>query len=250
MRTKNMKNNIVIQILLILLILAVGVALYFYLLKPEMEKRDSLRDKYNYQMTYLEDVIDEVDDAKKKSEGIGTLKEMEVKIPTNSELQSVMDNLDEVQAASSTAVTEIRLNNYESSPTDSVMGDLPKNSALTEAELMAPLNTGIPTSEISKKEKPNNLDLLTLELSVSAYEANDINQFIKKISELPRIYIVDSVKYTNPEVADGVVTAVIQVTTFSVKKQEEATKEKEEVESESKADPATEENSEADATEE
>lgn len=248
MRTKKVKNNFVIQTLLILLILAVGVALYFYLLKPEMDKRDSLRDKYNYQMTYLEDVIDEVDAAKKKSEGIGTLKEMEVKIPPNSELQSVMDNLDEVQAASSTAVTEIRLNNYDRSATDITSDNLPKNSALTEAELMAPLNTGIPTSEISKKEKPNNLNLLTLELSVSAYEANDINQFIKKISELPRIYIVDSVKYTNPEVADGVVTAVIQVTTFSVNKQEEATKEKEEVESGSKTD--TDAEAEADATEE
>lgn len=236
MRTKNIKSNLLIQILLILLILAVGVALYFYLLKPEMDKRDSLRDKYNYQMTYLEDVIDEVDNAKKKAAGIGTLKEMEVKIPPNSELQSVMDNLDEVQAASSTAVTEIRLNNYDRSSTDIAGDNLPKNSALTEAELMAPLNDGIPTSEISKKEKPNNLNLLTLELSVSAYEANDINQFIKKISALPRIYIVDSVKYTNPEVADGVVTAVIQVTTFSVKKQEEATKEKKEAESGSKVE--------------
>lgn len=236
MRTKNIKSNLLIKILLILLILAVGVALYFYLLKPGMDKRDSLRDKYNYQMTYLEDVIDEVDNAKKKAAGIGTLKEMEVKIPPNSELQSVMDNLDEVQAASSTAVTEIRLNNYDRSSTDIAGDNLPKNSALTEAELMAPLNDGIPTSEISKKEKPNNLNLLTLELSVSAYEANDINQFIKKISALPRIYIVDSVKYTNPEVADGVVTAVIQVTTFSVKKQEEATKEKKEAESGNKVE--------------
>lgn len=228
MRSKKLKGNKVIYTLLILLILAVAVALYFYLLKPEMDKRDSLRDKYNYQITHLEDMTDKVEAAKKKTERADTEAEMALKIPMTDDLQSIMDDLDEVQASSSTAVTEILLNNYDTKAEKAAINSLPSNSALTEAELLEPLKEGAPTSPISKVEKPDNLQLLTLELSVSAYEANDINQFIKKISKLPRIYIVESVKYTNPNVADGVVTATIQVTTFNVKAQEEAEKEKEE----------------------
>lgn len=245
MRSKKIKGSKVIYSLLIVLILAVAVALYFYLLNPEMEKRDSLRDKYNYQITHLEELTEDVEVARKKLEKAGTEDEMALKIPQSDEMQNVMDDLDEVQASSSATITEMILNNYKvESPKDEV-NSLPSNSALTEAELLEPQTTGVPTSPIAKMEKPNNLQLLTLQLSVSAYEANDINQFIKKISELPRIYIVDSVKYTNPDVADGVVTATIQVTTFNVTKVEAATKEKEETEDSKESEPTKKEESDA-----
>lgn len=237
MRTKKSKSNIIIYSLLILLILAVAAALYFYLLKPEMDNRDSLRDKYNYQQNLLEDKVEEVDGAKKKAQQADPLKEMELKIPTSSDLQGVMDDLDEVEYDSSTAITEIRFNNYEETlqlATDVI----PSNSALTEAELLVPANTDAPTSELSKLEKPSSLKLLTLELSVSAYKANDINRFIKKITNLQRFYVVDSVKYTNPLVADGVITAKIQVTTFNVKQEKAAKKEKTENDNAAKKDEA------------
>lgn len=228
MRSKKIKGNKVIYALLILLILAVAVALYVYLLKPEMDKRDSLRDKYNYQITYLEELTDSVDAAKKKFDKAGTEEELALKIPQSDEMQHIMDDLDEVQASSSAAITEMVLNNYKLDASKETTNLLPSNSALTEEELLEPQSSSSPVSPISKIERPNNLQLLTLKLSVSAYEAKDLNQFIKKITSLPRIYVVDSVKYTNPNVADGVVTATIQVTTFNVKKQEEASKEKEE----------------------
>lgn len=226
MRGKKSKGNKIIYILLILLILAVAVAMYFYLLKPEMENRDSLREKYVYQQDLLDDKVDAVDAAKKKAQRVDPLKEMELKIPTTSDLQGVMDDLDEAEYDSSTAITEIRFNNYEKTAQDAITNALPSNSALTEAELVEPTAAGVPTSAISKLEKPSDLKLLTLELSVSAYEAEDINNFIKKITALQRIYVVDYVKYTNPIVADGVITAKIQVTTFNVKQVENVKKEK------------------------
>lgn len=220
------KSNKIIYALLVLLILAVAVVLYFYLLKPEMDKRDSLRDKYVYQQELLEEKVDAVDEAKKKAQRVDPLKEMELKIPTSADLQGVMDDLDEVEYDSSTAITEIRINNYEKATQDALVNDVPFNSALTEAELLEPATTDAPVSALSKVEIPSNLKLLTLELSVSAYEAEDINSFIKKITALQRIYVVDYVKYTNPVVADGVITAKIQVTTFNVKQADEVKKEK------------------------
>jgi len=226
MRSEKPKSNRITYSLLTILILLVGVALYFYLLKPELDLRDALRDKYNYQQTYVDEVTDQFDKVKNTLDRAKPLKELEMKIPTTNDLQGIMDDIEEAEYGSSTAVTDIQFNNYENA--NDFAAPLEKDSALTEEELLNPINDGLPVSKIASKEKPKQLNLLTIELSVSGYNANDINKFLKKIEKLQRVYVVDSVNYSNPNVEDGVITASIQLTTFSANIAGDAKKEKNE----------------------
>lgn len=66
MRAKKKKNNSFVYTLSILLVIAVGVGLYYYALKPEMALYDSLNQKYTEQQKYLTKLSTEQSQAKKK----------------------------------------------------------------------------------------------------------------------------------------------------------------------------------------
>ena len=215
MKEKNNKQNWVVYTLLILLIISVGVALYFYLLKPEMDKRNSLQDKYDFQMGYLEEQAKKVETTKKSIDKARPVEELKIKIPTNDQLTSVTDDLAELESTTSTVITDIQFNHYgakKPATTPTI-----KSSGLTEAELINPLSEKQLVSKVADRKKPKDLKLLTFEMSVSAYEASNITDFVKEITNMPRLYVVDSVKYSDRNVDNGVVTAKVQVTTFNVK---------------------------------
>lgn len=215
MRTnaKKKKNNSLVYTLSILLVVAIGIALYYYVLKPEMALYDSLNQKYAEQQKYLTQLSTEQSQAKKEVERARTIKSLETKIPANTDLQSIVDSLDEVEYASSAAVTNIRFNNYEENSKEE---NDEKTTSLTEAELFQADESELPISPLADQKKPEQLKLVTMDLSVSAYDVKDLNRFINKLEKLPRLFIVDAVKYENTNEKEGLVTAKIQVTTFHV----------------------------------
>lgn len=215
MRKKKRKDAPLIYTLSILLVVAVGVALYYYVLKPEMALYDSLNHKYEEQQTYLDKLSTEQSQAKKEVQRASALKLLESKIPMNADLQSIIDALDEVEYASSAAVTDIRLNNYED-PSTQKKTETEKTTSLTESELFQPDTDNLPISSLADQTKPENLKMVTMDLSVSAYDVKDLNQFIKKLEKLPRLFVIDAVKYANTNEKEGIITAKIQVTTFHV----------------------------------
>lgn len=223
MRAKKKKNNSFVYTLSILLVIAIGVGLYYYVLKPEIVLYDSLNQKYTEQQKYLTKLSTEQSQAKKEVERARTMKSLESKIPANADLQSIVDALDEVEYASSAAVTNIRFNNYEEE-TKEVLDE--KSTSLTEAELFQVDGNELPISPLANQKKPEHLKLITMDLSVSAYDVKDLNRFINKIEKLSRLFIVDAVKYENTNEKEGLVTAKIQATTFYVetKSKKETTK--------------------------
>lgn len=222
MKEKNTKRNWVVYTLLIVLIASVGVALYFYLLKPEMDKRNSLQEKYDFQMAYLEDRAKKVETTKKSIDRARPVEELKMQIPTNDQMTGVTNDLAELESSTSTVITDIQFNHYGAKkPTQTT---ILKNTGLSEAELLNPLSETQLISKVSEKQKPKDLKLLTFEMSVSAYEASNITDFVKGITEMPRMYVVDSVKYSDRNVENGVVTAKVQVTTFNVKLKKDSKK--------------------------
>lgn len=222
MKEKKTKQNWVVYSLLILLIISVGVALYFYLLKPEMDKRNSLQAKYDFQLSYLEKQAQKVEMTKKSIEKAGPIEELKMRIPTNDQMTGVTDDLAELESSTSTVITDIQFNYYGAKKPVQTP-DL-KNTGLTEAELINPLSETQLVSKVADQQKPKNVNLVTFEMSVSAYEASNITDFVKSITEMPRLYVVDSVKYANRNVDNGVVTAKVQVTTFNVKLKKDSKK--------------------------
>lgn len=222
MKEKNAKQSWLVYTLLILLIISAGIALYFYLLKPEMDKRNSLQEKYDFQKSHLEGQAKKVESTKKLIEKAGPVGDLKLKIPTNNHLTGITDDLAELEGSTSTVITDIQFNNYGSKK--QVQTPKLKSTGLSEAELINPLSDTQVVSRLADQQKPKGLNLLTFEMSVSAYEASNITDFVKGITEMPRLYVVDSVKYSDRNVENGVVTAKVQVTTFNVKLKKEAKK--------------------------
>lgn len=226
MRAKKSQNKPLLYTLLIILILAIGVALFIYLLKPEMDYRDSLDEKYSFQTEHLEAMEEELTKAEELATKYDSLTKQEEQIPftdeADNDMQSVLQDISDAASDSSTVVTDLLINNYDETVDFSKLSK--KTGAITEKELLEPTTSNAPISPIDLLDKPKNLQLITLELTVSGYEANDINSFIRSMQDLQRIYVVDEVDYTNPNVDDGVITATIQVTTFASKAVKEEAK--------------------------
>ncbi|GEK34396.1 hypothetical protein [Kurthia sibirica] len=216
MRAKKAQNKPLIFTLLIILILAVAVALYIYLLKPEMDYRDSLHDKYNFQTEYVEMLEDQLKKEQNDAKKAQPLAEMEAQIPFNNDLQGLLDNIASAESASSTVVTDLHINNYEQQ--DELVTTSKKVGAITEKELLETQANIVPVSAIAAKHLPKKLQLITFELTVSGYEASEVNSFIKSMLNQKRIYVIDEVQYSAPSTDDGVVTATIQMTSFASQK--------------------------------
>lgn len=230
-------NKKVTSLLIVLLVFLLGFAVFYYVIYPKMDERDSLQ----YQITdlkaeskELEKQLDNVksnQQAEKKSTS-----ELKTEVPTERELGSLIDSIEQLESVSNTKVGDISFNNYDAAVKETINTDEQKDGATNNTASNQSTNTQqtdstqsqnanttatdsnsqsqttgdqkdatqnngkstIPVSPIASSSLPDSLKLLTMNLTVAATDKKEIKQFLKEIEFLPRIMRIDSVSYATP----------------------------------------------------
>lgn len=230
-------NKKVTSLLIVALVFLLGFAAFYYVIYPKIEERDSLQ----YQMTDLKteskelakqlDNLKSNQQAEKKSNS-----ELKTEVPTERELGSLIDSIEQLESVSNTKVADISFNNYDAAVKETMNTDKQKDGATNNTASNQSTNTQqsdstqsqnanttatdsnresqttgeqkdatqnnekntIPVSPIASSSLPDSLKLLTMNLTVAATDKKEIKQFLKEIESLPRIMRIDSVSYEIP----------------------------------------------------
>lgn len=211
--------------LIVIVAVAIACSLYYYMLKPQMEKRDALEDKVavqktelqtvKTQLTDIEELIKSVEDSKNKpnNQQVATNQQ----IPSGAAMDTLVDDLQAAESASSTQITNFNFNAYDAQ--SKVAKQAQATTALTEAEeKSAYVVEATPVSAIPESTLPKYTKMITMQLAVSGYSEADVRNFIDQLENATRIYTVEKVKFEAPDTEDAttedIVAAKIQVTTF------------------------------------
>ena len=231
-------NKKVTSLLIAALVFVLGFAIFYYVVYPKMQERDSLQ----YQITDLKT------DSKKLAKQLNNLKsnqqaesksltELKTEVPTERELRSLIDSIEQLESVSNAKVEDISFNNYDATvketinTTEEKEGITNNNSSSQSSDTTKQTNSAqsqntnttvtnqdnqstdeqnnekntVPVSPIASSSLPDSLKLLTLNLSVSATDKKEIKEFLKGIENIPRIMRIDSVSYATPntEVTDS-----------------------------------------------
>ncbi|HWI48719.1 MAG TPA: hypothetical protein VNU45_10910 [Rummeliibacillus sp.] len=230
-------NKKVTSLLIAAFVFVIGFAVFYYVVYPKMQERDSLQ----YQISDLKSqskvlekqlkTLKSNQEAEKKSTA-----ELTTEVPTKRELSSLINSIEQLESVSNTEVLNIAFNNYDATVKETIntdeqnAGTSNENAAANQKTNATPStneaqtqdqhanaadqnNTttkeqqtanqdgeknAVPVSPIASSSLPDSLKLLTMNLSVSATDKKEIKEFLKEIETLPRIMRIDSVSYATP----------------------------------------------------
>ncbi len=125
------ENKKVAGLLIALLIFLIGFALYMYILLPMKEEKNSLQ----YQIS---DMQSQIKDSKKQLKNMKSNQqasqksnsELKTEVPTNRELSSLINSIEQVESVSKTNVVDIAFNNYDAVVKETINTD-PTNGQAT-----------------------------------------------------------------------------------------------------------------------
>lgn len=239
---KNKKQNTLVIVMLIFIVLAIIYAVYTYLLSPKWDEIRTLETQstqlFEKEIELKEQLQLEKDNSEENAVNESLLY---MKVPENRDISQVVRLIEQFEGTSNTQVSEVTFNNYDTTAVDQY------NEQQQEAEEVGAAQEAEVSGEEQEQEKkpesllltsnlPENMKLLTVSMTVSAQEEKEVVAFLKEVEASLRIMRVDSIDYTgiypeDTEVTDettkeqqmgttGVseypVQAIVQLTTFYV----------------------------------
>ena len=224
------------------LVFVLGFAIFYYVVYPKMEERDSLQYQITNLKTESKDLEKQLDNLKSNQQAEKkSTSELKTEVPTERELDSLIDSIEQLESVSNTEIVDIAFNNYDAAvketvntqSTDAQQVDSTQSQNLnttapdsnnqnTDATQNSEKNIA-PVSPIATSSLPESLKLLTMNLTVDATDKKEIKQFLREIEFLPRIMRIDSVSYETPNIEvtnssadtkEDPLQATIQLTTF------------------------------------
>ncbi|HAD80116.1 MAG TPA: hypothetical protein DCF99_12965 [Flavobacteriaceae bacterium] len=233
-----MKNKpILLGLLLFCLVGALAYAVYTYIIGPKFDEKASLQLSNVQLVSDEKDVKKQISVLKENQESLKMNESaLRLKVPKTREISQIIKLIEQFESLSETHISNVSFNNYDESAKDTLQKE---DQATSEGIVQNPLeendtekkdeitNTE-PSSPISEKSLPGDVKLVTVALTVSADEEQNIVKFLKEAEKNPRLFRVDSVNYTieNPEEVTSTesdeistdqtypVSATVQLTTF------------------------------------
>ncbi len=123
------QNKKVTVILVIVLVFLIGFAVYYYLLMPKMEERDSLTAQINdarAESATLYNQIKTMKDNQQATKKSPT--ELMAKVPTSIELSDLIKSIEQVELASDTQIVDMAFNNYDASVKETLQTTIEDNN--------------------------------------------------------------------------------------------------------------------------
>lgn len=211
-------------LLLVALVAVLLGALYFFLINPLKEEKESkeviisnVRNEIDLLSTQLSTSVVEEENTFL----------LEKKVPLTRELDRLVQSIEKVELISEARIESIDFNNYDEIVADSSLAttetEVPSNEpVITEEELLdGELAPDTPVSPVANTTLPPQLKLITFKITVWAKDYDHLSTFIKEIESLERIYRIDEIEFSlagEEELYDRdtqeAVSATIQVTTF------------------------------------
>lgn len=219
-------------ILIGVLVFALLFSIFYYVIYPKMEESNLLKyqiaDARDKEATLAKQLgaIKKEQQANKKS-----INELKTKVPLTRELSNILNSIEQVELVSETKVLDVTFNNYDTAVKESIQTaeqpvtsstgvETQNQSPSTDAENSDNEEVVTPVSPITSSSLPETLKLMTMKLSISAQDKEEIRAFLKEVEVLPRIMRIDSVEYEVPnidvqssETVEGL-EATVQLTVF------------------------------------
>ena len=123
------QNKKVTVILVIVLVFLIGFAVYYYLLLPKMEERDSLTAQINdarAESATLNNQIKTMKDNQQATKKSPT--ELMAKVPTSIELSDLIKSIEQVELGSDTQIVDMAFNNYDASVKETLQTTIEDNN--------------------------------------------------------------------------------------------------------------------------
>lgn len=165
------------------------IVLYFFLYQPLVNE---LKVKENQVRTTKNEVdILNVRSEKATTKDDSNLEQLrlQTKLPMSRELESLILTLEEIEAVSNSRVENISFSYDGSMPESTTEGE---NEATEEAE------NEVTESLIDLEEKPENLHVITISMSVTSPNYDDFQTFIKEIEKQKRMMAVSQLEFEKP----------------------------------------------------
>lgn len=213
--TKTSKQPL-LYALIVIVAVVIALSLYYYMLKPQMDKRDAINEKVAVQTTELQTAKTQLADLQQPIKPSDTT-EASKKIPNGANMDTLVDDLQAAESASATQITNFNFNAYDAQ--SEVAKQAQATTALTEAEEKSAYAVEEkPVSSVPESTLPKYTKMITMQLAVSGYSESDVRNFIDQLENANRVYNVEKVKFEAPDTEDAtsedIVAAKIQVTTF------------------------------------
>ncbi|MGX9135419.1 hypothetical protein ACWV26_13740 [Rummeliibacillus sp. JY-2-4R] len=226
------ENKKIAGLLIALLIFLIGFALYTYLLLPMKEQKSSLQYQISDMQSQIKDSKNQLKNMKSNQQASSKSNaELQLEVPTNRELSSLINSIEQVESVSKTNVVDIAFNNYDAAVKETINTDpangqatnatnqnqatdptqtaaqnatvqnntsINANQATTTGQNQTGTENQTPVSPIASSSLPDSLKLLTMNLTVEATDKKEIKQFLEEIEILPRIMRIDAVSYDTP----------------------------------------------------
>lgn len=230
-------NKKVTSLLIAALVFVLGFAIFYYVVYPKMEERDSLQYQITDLKTQSKDLKKQLDNLKSNQQANKkSTSELKTEVPTKRELDSLIDSIEQLESVSNTEVADISFNNYDAAVKETINTDEQKDNTTNSSQSNQSSDTQqgddtqsqntnsaaidsnnqntneqndatknnekstIPVSPIASTSLPDSLKLLTMDITVNATNKKEIKQFLREIEFLPRIMRIDSVSYETPNI--------------------------------------------------
>lgn len=223
--------------LMVALVLVVVFALFYYVIYPKIEEKDSLQLQLSSSQLESKQLETQLETLKSNQQAEQkSTAELKMKVPTSRELNHLINSIEQIESVSNTDVTEVAFNNYDASVKETLKTDEQEdknkqtdqeNAANSSADSAASTDTTqakdenadsndqnnasqtsdeqnndeektAPISPIASSSLPDTLKLVTMNVTVAAMDKKEIKNFLKEIELLPRIMRIDSVSYATP----------------------------------------------------
>lgn len=247
--SSNVRNTL---ILVSVLILALLFAVYYYVVLPkknEVEAAQTAIAGLKNEIVSINDQILIIEDEQKQA--LANLFTLRQKVPATRDIESLIRDVEEIEAITGTRVENISFNNYDAQVSGAGLVD-PNAPAPVEGQATTPATTtpattetqpateGEPTGEgqqatdgqqaqedalpvatIDPATLPGELQMITLSVSVLSPNFETLQEFIKEFERMDRVVKVDTFNFALPGEEDFIsadpnyeVSSTIQITTF------------------------------------
>ncbi|MEK5147578.1 hypothetical protein MKX53_11120 [Psychrobacillus sp. FSL K6-4615] len=163
---------------------------------------------------------------------------LKTQVPLTRELNELIRSMEEIELISDSKIISVEFNNYDGTLEDSqLLPEIPEGDIETQSgsettgetieEDTDEMSEEPPVSPVSEVGLPENLKLITFNISILAKNYDQLVLFVEEIENLQRIYRVDQITLSAPgedqlldkEALDDL-EATIQLTTFYHEEQE------------------------------
>lgn len=230
------------SLIVVALVLAILFAIYFYVLSPKLQEVESLESTVATVQGEIPSLEEQIAFNQAEQSTGGNEFTLRKKVPTNREIASLLLAVEEIEFVTGSRVQNISFNNYDSlvstsnltDPNTVVEEEITETTEVTE-ETTEDTTTNTTTTETTETSEeavtpvstiavetlPENLKLVTFNISVESPNYDELQNFMREIERLERVMHIDTISYSLPGEADefteeqsDIVTATIQVTTF------------------------------------